>query len=307
MTTKTLSPIAAPLTDEWHAARKTGFGASEASGVCGLSGYGQPLKIYLEKTGQIEPEDENDAMRLGKLLESVIESEFVRRTGIKVIESPMGLYRSADNPFMLATPDADLETRDLGEWKAMNFRRAAELGEQDSDNLPDDWVCQCQQQMHVMDRQRVHVAVLIDGRTLKTYQVERNDRLIEGIIEAERELWQRIENRDPPEPNWEHSRTPQLIREMYGIVEAGDAIELSEEAARWWQCRKALMETIRENKEEADVLKSQVMHEIGNAPGGILPGTGKMVRRKEMTRKGYTVEEKYLIDVREVKVPKHII
>jgi len=305
--TDTLASIAAPHTDEWHALRKTGIGASEAAAACGLSSYKTPLDLYLDKTGQIDPFKGNDATRLGNLLEPVIESEFVTRTGIKVIESPMGLFRSRFHPFMLATPDADCEDRALGEWKSTTFRRAAELGEQESDNLPADWICQCQQQMHVMNRQLVHVAVLIDGRTLKTYQVERNDRLIEGIISAERELWDRCINHDPPEPDFEHSRTPQLIRDMYGIVEAGDAIELSDDAAWWWQCRKDIMATIREKTKQADDLKAKVLHEIGNSSGGILPGTGKMVRRKEVTRKGYTVEEKYLIDVREVKIPKHLI
>ena len=67
------------------------------------------------------------------------------------------------------------------------------------------------------------------------------------------------------------------------------------------------MADIKGLTKEADALKARVLHEIGNAPGGILPGTGKMVRRKEITRKGYTVEEMYLIDVREVKVPKHFV
>lgn len=289
-----------------HEAHKIGFGASEAAPACGLSDHGTPLKIYAEKTGDIEPFEGNDATRLGDLLQPVIQSEFTHRTGIRVIESPMGLYQSVENPFVLATPDADLETGDLGEWKSTTFRTAAKLGEQETDDLPSDWVCQCQQQMYVMERERVQVAVLIDGRTLKTYQVERNDRLIEGIVEAERELWERIENRDPPEPNWKHPRTPQLIREMYGIADALDVMTLSETAVKFLEQRKRMLNLAKEYKKAADEDMAHVLHEIGNAIGGIIPGTGKMIRRKMVERKGYTVEPTSFIEVREVNAPKPI-
>jgi len=299
-------PIAMPGTDEWHQLRKTGISASEAGAACGLSPYKTPLDIYLEKTEQLEPVEETDAMRLGTALQPVIQSEFVHRTGIKVIVSPMGLYRSEFHPFMLATPDALLETNELGEWKSTTFRRAAELGEQETDDLPAEWVCQCQQQMYVVGLAIVHVAVLLDGRTLKTYQVERNERLIEGIIEAERELWERIENREIPEPNWEHPRTPQLIRDMYGIVDATDTVELSQEMVECWNARRVIKHKIKELESSAESLKAEVLYEIGNASGGILPGTGKMVRRKMVSRKGYTVEPKSYIDVRETRCPKGV-
>ena len=308
--------IADAKTPEWHALRKTGIGASEAAAACGLSPYRTQLDVYLDKTGQLEPVEETDAMRLGTLLEPVIQSEFLRRTGFNIAMSPMGLYRSEANPFMLATPDALLWPKNfyegghvkpaLGEWKSTTFRRAAELGEQGSDDIPSDWVCQCQQQMHVVGLDYVYIAVLLDGRTLKTYTVEKNDRLIEVIVEAEDELWQRIENRDPPEPNWEHPRTPQLIREMYGIVEGADVVELSQESVECWNARRVIKAKIKELDASAESLKAEVLHEIGNASGGIIPGTGKMVRRKMVERKGYTVEPKSYLDVREVNAPKPI-
>lgn len=296
--------IARNNTPEWHELRKTGIGASESAAACGLSDYGTPLHIYLLKTEQLEPFEETDAMRRAKKLEPFFQSEFEHATGIKTISSPMGLYRSTENPFMLATPDALLEINELAEWKATTFRRAAEMGEQGTDDVPVDWVCQCQQQMYVVGLSVVHLVVFFDIQSVRTYRVDRNERLIDGIIEAERELWERIENRDPPEPNWEHPRTPQLIKEMYGIVDATDTVELSQESVECWNARRVIKAKVKQLEASAESLKAEVLFEIGNASSGIIPGTGKMVRRKMVERKGYTVEPRSYIDVRETRCPK---
>ena len=298
--------IADAKTPEWHALRKTGIGASEAAAACGLSPYSTRRHLYHEKIGELEQNGNEELLHVGNLMEPTVQYMFEYRTGIKVAASPMGLYRSSENPFMLATPDALLESNELAEWKTTTWRRGAELGEQESDHMPHDWVVQAQQQMYVVGLDVCHVAVFLDIQTLKTYRVERNDRLIEGIIEAEDELWQRIENRDPPEPNWEHPRTPQLIREMYGISDALDVVELSEDAQQWWGIRKIALKNIKTQEKLAESLKAKVLHEIGNASGGIIPGTGKMIRRKMVERRGYTVEPTSYIEAREVNAPKPI-
>ena len=301
----TPNKIADANTEEWQELRKTGIGASEASAACGLSPYRTQLDVYHEKVGQLEPAEETDFMRMGKSWEPLIQSEFEHRSGIKVLDSPCGLYRSPDSPFMLATPDALLapnETgeNELGEWKATTFRRAAELGEQETDNLPPDWVCQCQQQLYVMGLSVVHVAVLLDVFTLKIYRVERNDRLIDGIVKLEKELWERIENHDPPPPV-EHPQTLELARELYHTVADGSRIELSDSAAESWRRERQAGRLIKKLKARQDFEKAKVLLEIGDNFAGVLPGGEKMIRRKLIERASYTVEPKSYIDTREVK------
>ena len=298
--------IADAKTPEWHALRKTGIGASEAAAACGLSPYKTPLHIYHDKTCETEQkEDEDDELlHVGNLIEPVIQFMFENRTGIKVLRSPLGLYRSDTNPFMLATPDAELEDEELGEWKATTFRRAAELGEQESDDIPNDWLVQAQQQMYVVGLDVCHVAVFLDIHTLKTYRVERNDRLIEGIIKKERELWERIENRDPPPPV-EHPRTLQLARELFGIPENTDVKYLTDEAGEGWERRRQAGRLIKRIEARQEFEKAKVLFEIGDHYAGILPGGKKMIRRKRIVAE-VAAHTKDYVDVREVNAPKPI-
>lgn len=297
--------LAEPDTPAWHARRKYGIGASEAARACGFSDYGMKLDLYYLKTGELKPFEGNRRTRMGKKLESAIESEFEYESGIKVIDSPMGLYRSSENSFILATPDADLETGDLAEWKTMNSRMAAaNLGEETTENIPTEWIFQCQQQMYVMQRERVYVVVLTDF-VIRTYQVHRNDKLIDGIIEAERELWERIENRDPPEPV-EHPRTIQLARELYGVVENMNTKNLSDAAAEAWERKRQAGRLIRKLKAREDFEKAKVLLEIGDHYAGILPGGEKMIRRKKIIAEVEAHTKDY-VDVREVKVPKLLL
>lgn len=306
--------IADAKTPEWHALRKTGIGASEAAAACGLSPYRTPLHVYHEKISETKQVVDNELLYVGNLMEPTVQFMFEYRTGIKVARSPMGLYRSETNPFMLATPDALLFEKEfdeqgltqlsLGEWKTTTWRRGAELGEQETDDIPNDWVVQAQQQMYVMGMDVCHVAVFLDIQTLKTYRVERNERIIEGIISKLKELWQRIENRDPPPPV-EHPRTLELASELFGEPENTDVKYLTDEAGEGWERRRQAGRLIKRLEARQEFEKAKVLFEIGDHYAGILPGGKKMIRRKRIVAE-VAAHTKDYVDVREVNAPKPI-
>jgi putative phage-type endonuclease len=293
----------APGTPEWYAHRRNIIGASEAAAACGFSPYKTPLQLYLEKRGLVDGPEENDAMRLGKLLEPVVLSEYQRRAGVPDLVRDVPMLWLSDKPFIAATPDAirmDDDERRPVEAKTTTFRRAAEFGEEGTDQIPEDYVMQAQQQMLVLGASKCDVAVMLDGRTLRLYTVHRHDALIEGIIDAETELWQRIADGNPPEPDWEHASTPKLVAALYGVTE-GKTIELSEEAAYLWRQQAELGKQIEALKKDREAIRSRVTYEIGDAVFAVLPGGEKQIRRKEIVRKAYQVAESSYIDLREVK------
>lgn len=292
--------ICDPDTPEWLQARQTGIGASEAAAVCGLSEYATPLDIYLRKRGEIDPPEETDAMRLGHLLEPVIASEFTRRTGITPIRSPAGLYRREDEPWMLATPDAELPENEGGEWKSTTGRLSDRYGDDETDDLPTPFTLQAQWQMGVCGFKAVRFGVLFDGRSLKTFTVARNETIIAGLVERGRELWERIQNGDPPEPNWETRNTRAMLAELFPGVREGTRIELSTDAVEAWEKVRTLKAEIREREKLVEKLRASVLYEIGEHYGGVLPG-GRMIRRKLIAKEPFLVEPKPYVDVREVK------
>lgn len=295
----TREPIAMPETPEWHAARSTGIGASELAAAAGLSEYETPLHIYARKRGEIPDQAETVAMRLGKRLEPVIVAEFADESGRQIQQYPMPMYRHPQHAFLLATPDAAVVTDEGLECKATSWRQAMKLGAEGTDDLPARWVCQCQAQMAVMSWGVVHLAVLLDGRTLKTFIVERNEPLIAGLIEAASDLWDRIQEGDPPEPEWSHPRTPELIRQIHQTVGEG-RVMLSGDSVALWTEYESLGKQAGDMQKRRDELKARVLHEIGDHFAGVLPDS-RMVRRKVTERKGYTVEPTSFLDIRAVK------
>jgi putative phage-type endonuclease len=303
MMTTTLEPqvVCLPNTEEWKAARNTGIGSSEAAAAAGLSEWRTPLEVYYKKTGQLKIDLDNVAsVRLGHLLEPIVVQEFCTLTGETLDKYPLPMCRHAVHPFVLATGDALLRSGKGLEAKTTTWRMASRLGDDHTDDVPIDILCQAQQQAAVYGWDAVWVSFLIDGRTLRNFHVERNDDLIEGLIDAERELWERIQNADPPEPDWAHPKTPQLIRQIYKSVKPGKRITFSPEMV---EAQKRYEEIARQTKEldaEQKLIRAKQTVELGDAEAGFL-GDGRMLRMKVVNRAGYTVKPSEYVDCRVVK------
>lgn len=289
--------VADPGTTEWYAARSTGIGASEAAAALGQSRWKTPLALYMEKRGAVPPPQDNDDMRIGRAMESVVVSEFIHRNGLQVQYAPCPMMRHPLSPWVLATPDALLEDGSLLECKTTTGLN--KLGyEQDADDplIPVDWACQAQQQMFVTGTAIVRFGVLIDGRKWRQYTVRRNEDVIAGIVDAERELWERIQCGDPPDPDWEHPSTPKLIDLLYRDVN-GETVALSSASVVAWEAYEELGKQAKEIERRRSQLRSVVLAEMGEAGGGLL-GDGRMVRRTVVHKGEHVVKPSTYVMVR---------
>ena len=85
----------------------------------GMSDYGSPLTVVMEKTGRYTPPDISDKeeVAVGNLLESFIRREMVApyikdKLGIDVVViDPTHMYRNNDRPWQLINPDGFLRVR----------------------------------------------------------------------------------------------------------------------------------------------------------------------------------------------------
>lgn len=306
-TTHSPITVANPDTPEWHQARMTGIGASEAAAAAGLSRYCTPLELYHRKRGNLPPVQENTAMRLGKALEPVVIQEWCLANGVEPAQYPVPMVRHREHAFVLATPDCILSTGELLEcktssaWMLKKLEAEGELGEQGTDALPAEWLCQAQQQLAVTDLAVCWFAVLVDGRTLREFCVERNRGLIDALIAAEADLWARIESGEPPEPDFQHESTPDLIRDLFRSIDESRTVELSRQSVYHWERYDELGDEIKALEKERKAHKAAVLAELGDAYAGLLPGTGRMVRRQLRPAKSFTVNRGEYIDVRCVK------
>ena len=129
--------------EEWLEYRRQGIGGSDASVVCGINRYKSPVELWLDKTGQLPPQEAGEAAYWGTQLEPFVRAEFTRRTGIWV-DHRSELLQSEEHPFMLANLDGICEVPDVGtcvfEAKTASAYKAGEW----EDAIPDEYMCQIQ-------------------------------------------------------------------------------------------------------------------------------------------------------------------
>ena len=181
--------------------RVNSIGGSEAAAVLGLSPWKTPYQVWCDKLGLSGDQETSPAMEWGTRLEPVIRQKYADETG-RVVRWPVGdewgHMQSEEYPFMGATLDG--LTDDGRGLEIKTSRSGAEWGDEGTDQVPQVYVVQCQHSMVVSKLEVFDIALLIGGSDFRIYEVPADPELQQIIIEREREFWQMVESKTPPEP-----------------------------------------------------------------------------------------------------------
>lgn len=183
--------------NKWLAIRNKGIGGSDAGVIMGVNPYKSRLSLWMEKTGQKEPDDlsDNESVEMGIKFEPLIAELFEERTGKKVRKC--GTLQSIKYPWLLANVDRLVVGEDAGlEIKNVGVRQAALWKD---DNLPDQYYCQCQHYLLCTGLPRWYIAALIGGNRFIYTEVPRNESFIEELFRKEASFWTTVEHRIMPE------------------------------------------------------------------------------------------------------------
>lgn len=279
--------------------RSTGIGASEAAVACGLSPYQQAVELYLRKIGEAPDVETTEAMLFGTCIEAG-GIRFWSELNKTPVTYPLPTKRHPVHQFMFATPDAQIAVRKGLQFKSMDFSVAKKIDEHGLAETVPQYVLQCQHEMAVYEWDVVLLVALV-GRKLREWPIERNDRLINTMIEREAVFWDHVQRRIPPDIDFSKAGALKAVQALYPEVANSGVIRLSDDAAAAWEAYEKLGQQKTAIDKERDGYKAFVLNEIGVNAGGLLPDGGRMVRRKLTQRKGYTVEPSEYIDVRAVK------
>jgi len=224
---------------EWLELRRRGIGGSDASTAMGLNPWKSPVQLYLEKIGEIEPEQLNsEAVYWGITLEAAVANRFAELNPDLEIQEPKQMIAHDDYPWMVANLDRVIITpRGNGvlEVKTASMRQADKW---EDDNIPIHYVIQVQHYLAVTGYEFAYITCLIGGQTFVQRYIERDDELIAQLIQKESEFWQCTLNKTPPA--WDGSDASwKILRSLYPKAEPGKIIELPTE----------LMETVKEYKD----------------------------------------------------------
>lgn len=271
------------------------IGGSDIAAVLGISPWRTAVDLWLDKTKPpVEGSHNAAAKRRGTRLEPYILDMIREEHGLEII-TRNERYIDAEVPYFAAEIDAETVDENV-EIKTVHPFKAKDWGELDTDQLPLHYIAQVQWGLGIRSKARARVFALI-GDDLRPYVIERDDETITALRERASEFWTKyVAPKVRPPLDFADSRTLETLRQIYPGTD-GSTVEANVMHEHW----RAVLATAESAADKyqgvIDGAKAHLMSEMGNA-ALLRFADGKSFRRKQMTRKGYTVEPTTYMDFR---------
>lgn len=279
--------------EEWLELRRRGIGGSDAAAIAGLNRWRSPVAVWLEKTGQVEPEEPGEAAYWGAKLEDIVAEEFAQRTGFK-IRRRNAILAHPEYPFMIANVDRIIVDKEHGngilECKTTSEYRKDEWA---GGKIPDEYMIQVQHYLAVTGYGYAYIAVLIGGNKFHYQRIERDDELIGYLIKIERDFWRLVEENTPPPMDGSAAAT-ELLARLYPTAQPDSCINLppeAEELIAEYEAAKAEETAAAERRQAAENKLKALLgeHEVGLI-GGVPRVVWKTVTQSRVDTKRLRAE-----------------
>ena len=197
---------------DWLQMRKAGIGGSDCAAAVGLSRWKSPFQLWSEKTDRIVPTKGGEALYWGSLMEPILRNEFAKRTNLEVKECPFFL-RSKEHKYMLANIKKKIKNED-GSFSVLEIKTANAYAVQDwQDGLPIEYFAQIMHYMVVTGMSSAYVAVLLGGNEFRIQKYDRDEEMIQHIVQMEEHFWYEYMLKDtPPEAT---AKDNELLGQLY--------------------------------------------------------------------------------------------
>ena len=252
------------------------LGASEIGIVMGVNPYKTPIELWQEKRGELPGFSGNSQTDWGQALEPLLRQWYVDSCSEPVWVPPESLFHP-EHEWCRASPDgvvlrdAAADPADRSNWvrgvecKKVSWRLSSLWGEPGTDEVMPSYLLQCQQGMAVTGLELWELPVTIGGEPPVVYRIERDDELIQMILDAGADFVARIESGEPPVldnteayADYLASRHP-WSRDEYLV--ATPEIEAVAETLRETQA------LYKQAEEDIKGLKNQIAAFVGDASG----------------------------------------
>lgn len=231
------------------------LGSSDAAAVLGLSRWSTPLRVWAEKTGnlQIEPKD-SLAIELGELLEDAVATLFMRRSGKKVkrctqtIYHPTHKFLAANLDRVLIGEDAILECKTAASWKAPEWA---------DKQIPQEYAVQVLHALAVTRKKKAYLCCLVGNQTVEIREIDRDENTINQIVAKEVDFWNTYVVPKVMPFNISR-RDDETLLKLFPMADEGTLVALGDNANR-------IIESLQSMKQDAknlDGLISQQENEL---------------------------------------------
>lgn len=208
--------------------RRQSIGSSDIGVILGVNPFKSIVQLYLEKRGELIPQDESEPMYWGIDLEANVCKRYQHITGNKVarVNKTQRLkgydYLTSHIDRRVVGQSKILEAKCVGIWSGKGF------GDAGTDDLPEHILAQVQWQMGVNDMDAADVAALFGAQwAMRIFPVERDKELFATMLEAAIEFWSRVQEGRPPEPESEADCKALWPAAKRSVVVVGDSLGLA--------------------------------------------------------------------------------
>lgn len=233
---------------EWLKLRQTGIGGSDAGIILGINKWKSLIQLYFEKTQpELKQEIDNEAIYWGNVLEDTVAKEFTKRTGKKV-RRVNKMFRHPEHKFMIGNIDRAV----VGERAVLECKTTSAYNKDawNDDEIPETYIVQVQHYLAVTGYEKGYIAVLIGGNNFVWKEIERDEELINIIIQEEKNFWENYILGDEIPPVDGSASTTEFIKYKYkDSVDAQIVLDKEDES---------LIEAINKYKEEEKNIKQQI-------------------------------------------------
>lgn len=252
---------------DWLEWRRRGIGGSDASAIAGLNKWKGSLNVYIEKVEPSEESEISEAAEWGIRQEPIVRDKFKDNHPELQVKQSYIMWQSVEYPFMIANVDGLVFHPQKG-WGVLEIKTSHEwrLGEWSEEEIPEDYLIQCQHYLSVLNLNFCYFAVLIGGNKYKEFYVERDDELIASLIELEKDFWMNhVLALNPPEPDGSKG-SGEFLDILYpanGMKKKEEVKELPKEALHLVEEYLAFTEQEKAVKDEKESLKNKLKSMLG--------------------------------------------
>lgn len=259
-----IKEIAYQNKEEWlKLRRELGIGGSDAGAVIGFNPYKSAYTLWAEKTNRVPEFEGNLTTEVGSFLEEFVAQMFTKETGKKVRRKNRILVNE-DYPFafadvdrMVVGEDSILEIKTTNSFPIMKQARKGEF--------PEQYYAQVVHYLAVTGAKKAYLAVLIECRDFKIFELERDEDEISALMNAEKEFWNLVQTDTPPTADCLKSTSDTLVA-IYPTSNA-DSVNLfgyENELSQYM----AVQAQIKALEEQKDAIANRIKAYLGEAGRG---------------------------------------
>lgn len=248
---------------EWLKIRKRGIGGSDAAAILGMNPFSSALAVWADKTSSdVQEDQETESIWLGNVLEEHVARRYAKESGLQIVRCNQ-ILQHPEHPFMLANIDRRVKGKRIGvEIKTTNMLTKTDFA---NGEINPWYYVQCQHYLAVTGWDKWILVVLVIGRGMFSFEIERNEDDIAALIENERRFWiENVQSQTPPPADGSESAGKILMDRFQ--VSNGQKITLScdDDVEQY----AALDEQIKQLEKQRDLHKQRIMESMGDAERG---------------------------------------